>query len=185
MQLPAIIIKGEGVFQTVYNPTALHYGTGDEAILHPAAAWSLWNAADWADMCPDWTVLPLVDFPPAETGKKAVQRPMAEWLIETDAVKVTYKLVDLTPAEVEAAKPAVPQSVTNFQARAALLGAGLFEQVNDALSAMPLASPERQAWEYANELTRNGTLVNSVANALGLSSAQLDDLFRQAAAIEA
>jgi hypothetical protein len=84
-----------------------------------------------------------------------------------------------------AAKPPVPSAVTNFQARAALLAAGLFDQVNDALLAQPVNSTARQAWEYANELTRNGTLVNSVSETLGLTSTQLDDLFRQAATIEA
>ncbi|MFP5516922.1 MAG: hypothetical protein ACLGJC_28045 [Alphaproteobacteria bacterium] len=185
MQLPAIIIKGEGIFQTIYNPTAFYYGSGDDAILHPAAAWNLWTAADWADMCPDWQVLPLLDSPPVEVGKRAVRRPIAEWLIEADAVKVTYELVDLTPAEIEAAKPPVPAAVTNFQARAVLLAAGLFDQVDAAIKAQPVNSNARQAWEYANELTRNGTLVNSVSETLGLTAAQLDDLFRQAAKIEA
>ena len=107
----------------------------------------------------------------------------------TKTVVVTPFVVSLTPAEIaaaaEAAKPPVPAAVTNFQARAALLAAGLFAQVDAAMKAQPPDSAAYQAWEYANEITRNGTLVNSVAETLGLTAAQLDDLFRQAATIEA
>ena len=185
MQLPAIIIKATGDYQIVQSPIQFVYGDGDEALLHPAGAWLLWSPEEWAAMCPGWKVLPLIDVPPESAGKKAVQRPQTEWVVKIDAVEITYELVDLTPEDIEANKPYVPQVVTNFQARAALLAAGLFDQVNEALLAQPINSTARQAWEYANELTRNGTLVNSVSEALGLTSAQLDDLFRQAATIEA
>lgn len=77
----------------------------------------------------------------------------------------------------------VPQEVTNFQARAALMQAGLFQAVDDALRAAGGAA--WQAWEYANVFTRGGTLVNGMAAQLGLTDAQLDDLFRAAALIEA
>ncbi|SMF72290.1 hypothetical protein SAMN02982917_4130 [Azospirillum oryzae] len=103
----------------------------------------------------------------------------------TMTVSVRPLVVNMTPAEIEAAKPPVPAAVTNFQARAALLAAGLFAQVNDAMKAQPADSAAYQAWEYANDITRTGTLVNSVAEMLGLTAAQLDDLFRQAATIEA
>jgi len=33
------------------------------------------------------------------------------------------------------------------------------------------------AWEYATEVTRNGQLVNALANQLGWTQTQLDDLF--------
>jgi len=86
--------------------------------------------------------------------------------------------------------PPVPSEVTNFQARAALMqmpganpGPTLFDDVNAALQAMGGAS--WQAWEYANTITRNGALVSQMGAAVGLTGAQLDDLFRQAATIEA
>lgn len=79
----------------------------------------------------------------------------------------------------------VPQEVTNFQARAALLAAGLFETVNAAVLAQGPTSAAYQAWEYANHLTRNGALVNSMGAALGLTAQQLDELFIAAAQIEA
>lgn len=108
---------------------------------------------------------------------------------EQDRIVRVWNVVPLTPEEIAAAAaaalPPVPTAVTNFQARAALLSAGLFGQVDAAIKAQPQDSPAYQAWEYANEITRNGTLVNSVAVTLGFTATQLDDLFRQAATIEA
>ena len=78
----------------------------------------------------------------------------------------------------------VPAEVTNFQARAALIGAGLFDQVDTAIRASGNAVAV-QAWDYANVITRTGTLVTAMAAQLGLSAEQLDDLFRAAAGIEA
>ena len=78
----------------------------------------------------------------------------------------------------------MPRVVTNFQARAALMQADLFETVNAAVMGGTDALA-KQAWEYANEITRDGVLVNSLGTGLGLTSQQLDDLFRTAAAIEA
>ena len=125
----------------------------------------------------------------AATYDPATQRLSGEVSRLPDAdrrvVVETPLVVDLTPDEIEALRPPVPATVTNFQARAALLNAGLFDRVNDALLALPANSTARQAWEYANDLTRNGTLVNSMAETLGLTATQLDDLFRHAATIEA
>lgn len=79
---------------------------------------------------------------------------------------------------------AVPVAVTNFQARAALIAAGLFETVDAAVksAADPVAL---QAWEYANEVHRHGHLVTSFAARLGLGPEALDALFRRAATIDA
>lgn len=80
--------------------------------------------------------------------------------------------------------PAVPQQVTNYQARAALLAAGLFEQVDAAVKAQGPTSAAFQAWEYANSVYRNSPLIAGLGAALGLTAAQIDDLFRAAAAID-
>lgn len=179
---PCAVVSGGRILKLFDAPMPF---TGPDEVQHPQTAWLLWSAADWASMCLGWRVLPLVNTPPSVSGKRAERRPEAEWIIGTDAVEVAYRLVDLTPAEIEAAKPPVPTAVTNFQARAALLAAGLFGRVDAAIKAQPQDSPAYQAWEYANEITRTGTLVNSVAETLGFTATQLDDLFRQAATIEA
>lgn len=179
---PVALVRDDGSFAVYANETAF---VGPGGIQHPAEAWRLWSVEDWASLCPSWTPLPLIDEKPAEEGKRAEALPMNRWTVDADSVRVTYRLIALTPAEIEAAKPPVPQAVTNFQARAVLLAAGLFDRVNDALLALPANATARQAWEYANKLTRTGTLVNSMAETLGFTAAQLDDLFRQAATIEA
>jgi hypothetical protein len=79
----------------------------------------------------------------------------------------------------------VPNEVTMFQARAVLLASGLFDAVDEALRALGAKSVEFQAWEYANHFTRHGPLVNAMAHSLGLTDAQVDDMFRAAARIEA
>jgi hypothetical protein len=76
-----------------------------------------------------------------------------------------------------------PRVVTNFQARAALMAVGLFDAV-DAYCKNE-GGTVFQAWEYANNFYRTGALVNGLAPVFGLSETQLDDLFRQAALIEA
>lgn len=85
---------------------------------------------------------------------------------------------------------AAPASVTNSQARAVLLqmpgstaGRSLFQDVDDALKARGGAA--WQAWEFANEFTRDGALVGQMGAAFGMSAAQLDALFVAAAGVSA
>lgn len=77
----------------------------------------------------------------------------------------------------------VPKEITNFQARAALMAAGLFELVDNAVKQEQGIA--FQVWEYANTISRQGSLVNSIASQLGLTSQQLDNLFIEAEKIEA
>jgi hypothetical protein len=77
----------------------------------------------------------------------------------------------------------VPAVVSRFQARAALHTAGLLEQVEAAVaSAGPLA---QMAWADAVEFRRDSPTIAALAAEIGLSSAQIDDLFRTAAQIQA
>lgn len=81
--------------------------------------------------------------------------------------------------------PVVPQTVTRFQARAALYNAGLLPQV-EALMADPATGElARMAWADAQEFRRTSPTVLAMAAALGLSDVQLDALFVAAAGIEA
>lgn len=83
--------------------------------------------------------------------------------------------------------PLVPAitSVTMRQARLALLGAGLLDSVNAAIAAMP--TPERSAalieWEYAQTVDRHSPFTQQLAAGLGLTDAQLDELFTTAASL--
>lgn len=93
-----------------------------------------------------------------------------------------WDIVPLTPEEILAR---VPQAVTMRQARLALLGAGLLPMVQAAIASLP--SPQKEAaeieWEYAQEVQRKHGLVPAMAQALGMTESQIDDLFFAAAAL--
>ena len=77
----------------------------------------------------------------------------------------------------------VPDRVSRFQARAALMQAGLLDQAGAAVAqAGPLA---QLAWNDAVEFRRNSPTINALAPALGLTAEQIDALFIAAAQIEA
>lgn len=102
-----------------------------------------------------------------------------EGLIEMSPEEVT---AHLSPPPVDAG---VPRVVTMRQARLALLGAGLLQQVDLAIDALP--EPQRSAarieWDYSSEVHRDRAFVQQLGHALGLSDEQLDALFIQAAAL--
>lgn len=75
----------------------------------------------------------------------------------------------------------VPQSVTPRQARLALLGAGLLDAVDAAIAAGSRA--DQITWEFAVDVRRDYALIENLGTALGLTSAQIDDLFRTAATL--
>lgn len=76
-------------------------------------------------------------------------------------------------------------SVSRFQARAALHLAGLLDQVQ-ALMDNPATDPlARLAWQDAQEFRRSSPTVLSMGAALGMTDPQLDQLFTQAATIQA
>ena len=65
------------------------------------------------------------------------------------------------------------------QARLALLGAGLLDDVGAAIAALP--SPQKEAakieWEYSQEVQRHNGFVAQLGPVLGLDAAALDALF--------
>lgn len=73
----------------------------------------------------------------------------------------------------------VPASVTPLQARRALLAAGKLAAVEAAVSAADQAT--QLAWQYAASFERASPFVASLAAAISLTDAQVDDLFRSAA----
>lgn len=79
--------------------------------------------------------------------------------------------------------PSVPPAVTMRQARLALMGAGLLDDVEAAIAALP--SPQKEAariqWEYSQEVQRHHGLVASLAPVLGMTAEQTDALFIGAA----
>lgn len=78
----------------------------------------------------------------------------------------------------------VPAQIALWQARAVLERRGLLAAAN---SAVTLAGDEvlRAVWEYGNVISRSSPGLAALANALGLSGADVDELFREAASLEA
>lgn len=70
----------------------------------------------------------------------------------------------------------VPASVTNYQARATLIANGQFSAVDQAIHASG-NQVAIQAWEYANIFNRTDQFVTSFASILGMTEAQVDQLF--------
>lgn len=115
--------------------------------------------------------------------RDTVQYP-AEWLRQmTVAERTQWGLVEIPePAPpVVPTDPPVPHSITPRQARIALLAAGLLDQVETMVAA---SSREIQiTWEFSLQIDRSSPLVDAMAASAGLTSAQVDDLFRSAAVL--
>lgn len=77
----------------------------------------------------------------------------------------------------------VPQSVTNYQARAALIGANLFDQV-DAVVTASTDKLVKAAWDYSTTISRTSPFITLLQGTVNLSDAQVDALFVAAAAIQ-
>lgn len=78
----------------------------------------------------------------------------------------------------------VPETVQMWQARVALKQAGLFDAADAAVKASGNL-PLQTAWEYGNTISRGSPGMVALGQALGLAGAQIDQLFRQAAAVAA
>ena len=81
--------------------------------------------------------------------------------------------------------PPIPQSVTRFQARVALVQAGYFDTINTYIATLPQTDVKRLAWEDAAEWERASPTLNLLANMLGLTDTDVDDLFILASGISA
>lgn len=81
--------------------------------------------------------------------------------------------------------PIVPAAVTMRQARLALLQVGKLSAVNTAIAGMTGVQGEaaKIEWEFSNEVQRSQPLVAALAPVLGMTSAELDQLFITAAGL--
>jgi hypothetical protein len=100
--------------------------------------------------------------------------------------------VELTPEEIAALPPPAPApmpTITRRQLRLALLNRfGLTSaQVEAQIAALPRAPIEREAamieWQDATTYERDHWLVIALGAALGLTTAQIDDAWREAATL--
>ena len=115
-------------------------------------------------------------------------RPGAAWTAVAGAIVMDDGSPPPSEAEIAVALASpevapVPASVTRFQARAALLAAGLLDDVEATI-----AGADRFvqiAWADAASFERTSPTIAALAAALGLTDQQLGDLFRAAATISA
>ena len=94
---------------------------------------------------------------------------------------------DLTPDELAARRQTQRESmvISRFQGEAALYQAGLLDDV-EALIADPATDPlVKIAWNRVTEFRRLSPMIAGIAQALGWTDEQLDQLFETAAGIEA
>ena len=102
------------------------------------------------------------------------------------AVGTDGVIVEADTVTWPAPAPVVPESVTRRQAKQALALNGLLSSVQPALDAIPDATQRtlmQIEWDDSQVFERHRPSLIALATALGLSSAQFDALFTQAAAL--
>lgn len=90
-------------------------------------------------------------------------------------------------ALIDAELAKIPTVVTMAQARKALILGGVsITAVNEAIADIPDPTERQLAetdWEYSTTVRRQSPLITSLAPALGLTEAEIDDLFVLAATL--
>ena len=90
--------------------------------------------------------------------------------------------IEVDQAKAERILNPVPETVSRFQAKAALHQWGLLEQVQD-LVANSDDVLLKLAWDEAS-FNRSSQMIANITEELGLTGEQVDDLFRTAAQIK-
>jgi hypothetical protein len=90
-----------------------------------------------------------------------------------------------TPESYTPPPPVVPQTVTRFQALATLAAGGWLDVVHTYIDALPRSNVQRLAFENAADWERSSPTLNALATMLGLTDAQVDELFIAAAQVSA
>lgn len=108
----------------------------------------------------------LIDEPPSPLHKQTAR-----------VARFVYNAIVVT-VEYEATPSIVPQTCTPRQARLALLQANKLGAVKQAVNALPEAA--QITWEYATEINRKDPLIASLGAGLGMTEADIDNMFRLA-----
>ena len=108
--------------------------------------------------------------------------------LEEEAIALRAELRAYLPAYPAPEPPPeviIPQRITARQAQLALLNAGLLDDVDAIVEALPadMRAPVRIEWGRATHVERGSQVMQMVATALGLTAAQVDDLFVAAAGL--
>lgn len=112
-----------------------------------------------------------------DDGSEQIFTTLFDADVDADAV-MAARAVALNAAAAAAAL-AVPSSITSVQARRAISAAGLRSAAEAAVGSA--GGAVQKLWYEAETVDRYDATVIGMATAIGLSSDQLDDLFRTAA----
>lgn len=127
-------------------------------------------------------IFPLVsEMPNVEASQIAV--PAAVGMVDGVWTQL-WTVRDMTPEELEEAKPPVPQVITIGQGKEALYNAGLFGRAQSAIEAIEDDDTKwriQNAWDNRPTWERQSPFVLMMAGVLGLDSQQTDQLFIDAA----
>jgi len=90
-----------------------------------------------------------------------------------------------TPDPYVPPPPPIPASVTRFQALAILAAGGYLDTVRTYIATLDQNNVQRLAWENAADWERSSPTLNALAQMLGLTDAQVDELFIAASKVSA
>jgi hypothetical protein len=90
-----------------------------------------------------------------------------------------------TPEPYVPPPPPIPATVTRFQALAVLAAGGYLDAVRTYIATLDQNNVQRLAWENATDWERSSPTLNALATMLGLTDAQVDELFIAAAQVSA
>lgn len=111
----------------------------------------------------------------------------APWVVMTDAeVESRIAQYSSTVSQITQAAESVPQEVERWKLRAALKTMGYFNSVEAVISAIPEPQQTilREKWAGQETVQRNHPTIIQLGTAIGLSSSQIDDVFKTANAIQ-
>jgi hypothetical protein len=133
---------------------------------------------------PIWKLMPILPMQTTQSVWREWPNGHQESCLVTAPEYLKWLAEGNEPLPADSVIPPKVTEVTMRQARLALLGAGLLDDVDAALNAIPNEVQRKAAlieWEFSNTVQRDMSLVQQLAPALGLSEQQLDNLFAQAA----
>lgn len=120
----------------------------------------------------EYGAIPVVD----DFTQKVEQDKLAT--LENGVYIIKYRVLPKTEDEiVEYRKSQVPQSITPLQAKLQLLKLGLLDEVEVLVTGNRIA---QLYWEYASVVERDNEVLLLMANSIGLTSEQVDEMFIEA-----